>query len=439
MKNKVVVRVAPSPTGPLHLGTARTALFNYLFAQQTGGELILRIDDTDTERSRDEYERNIRDGLDWLGLKFDAEYKQSERTEIYKQALEKLIAAGQAYVSQEEIKEAGQRSEVIRLKNPGGTVTFDDLIRGPITFDTAELGDFVIAKDLVNPLYHFASVVDDHALGVTHILRGEDHISNTPRQILISQAIGAQTPKFAHIPLILAADRSKLSKRHGATALTAYRDLGYQSEAMINFLALLGWSPQAKGGAEAEEVLTLEKITALFDLTDVQKGGAVFDVEKLNWLNREYLKKLPASAAAGWLAKGLSDQTKSLAGYSEDKLVGIAPIILERISNYDELREAEEASELKFWFEAPKPSDELIKNKAHLPKLAELLEQVEDKNWTAENIKNAIWDFATEAGRGEVLWPMRVALTGLAKSPDPFLVAEKLGRQETLARLTSIK
>lgn len=439
MKNKVVVRVAPSPTGPLHLGTARTALFNYFFAKQTDGELILRIDDTDTERSRDEYERNIHDGLDWLGLKFDAEYKQSERTEIYKQELEKLIAAGKAYVSQEEIKEAGQRSEVIRLKNPGGAVTFDDLIRGPITFDTAELGDFVIAKDLENPLYHFASVVDDHVLGVTHILRGEDHISNTPRQILIGQAIGAKTPKFAHIPLILATDRSKLSKRHGATALTTYRDLGYQSEAMINFLALLGWSPQAKGGAEATEVLTLEKITDLFDLADVQKSGAVFDVEKLNWLNREYLKKLPASAAAGWLAKGLSDQTKSLADYSEDKLINIAPIILERISNYDELREAEEASELKFWFEAPKPSDELIKNKAHLPKLAELLEQVGEKDWTAEKIKNAVWDFATETGRGEVLWPMRVALTGLPKSPDPFLVAEKLGKIETLNRLKNFK
>ncbi|OHA57401.1 MAG: hypothetical protein A2114_00655 [Candidatus Vogelbacteria bacterium GWA1_51_14] len=436
MKNKVIARVAPSPTGPFHLGTARTALFNYLFVKKTGGQLLLRIDDTDSERSRDEYEQNIREGLEWLGLKFDADYKQSERTEIYKQELEKLIASGQAYVSKEEIKEAGQRSEVIRLKNAGEDVTFADLIRGEITFNTQELGDFVIAKDLTNPLYHFASVVDDKELGVNHIIRGDDHLSNTARQILIGQAIGAKTPKFAHIPLILAPDRSKLSKRHGATGLLTYRDLGYLSEAMVNFLALLGWSPQAKGGAEADDVLSLPEIIELFDLADVQKSGAVFDVEKLNSLNREYLKKLMPELAAGWLAKGLTDTTKNLTDYDEAKLANIAPVILERVSNYDELREAEEVGELKFWFEAPTPDDELIKNKAHLPKLAELLEKVNESDWTTENIKNTVWDFATETGRGEVLWPMRVALTGLPKSPDPFLVAEKLGKAETLTRLS---
>ncbi|PIR45476.1 MAG: glutamate--tRNA ligase [Candidatus Vogelbacteria bacterium CG10_big_fil_rev_8_21_14_0_10_50_13] len=436
MKNKVIARVAPSPTGPFHLGTARTALFNYLFVKKTGGQLLLRIDDTDGERSRDEYEQNIREGLEWLGLKFDADYKQSERTEIYKQELEKLIASGQAYISQEEIKEAGQRSEVIRLKNAGEDVTFVDLIRGEITFNTAELGDFVIAKDLTNPLYHFASVVDDKELGVNHIMRGDDHLSNTARQILIGQAIGAKTPKFAHIPLILAPDRSKLSKRHGATGLLAYRDLGYLSETMINFLALLGWSPQAKGGAEANDVLSLPEIIELFELADVQKSGAVFDVEKLNSLNREYLKKLTPELAAGWLALGLTDKTKNLAGYNEETLANIAPVILERVSNYDELRGAEGADEVKFWFEAPTPDQALLKTTEHLPKLAELLEEVNESDWTTENIKNAVWDFATETGRGEVLWPMRVALTGLAKSPDPFLVAEKLGKKETLNRLS---
>lgn len=438
MGNKIIARVAPSPTGPFHLGTARTALFNYLFIRKTGGQLLLRIDDTDGERSRDEYEENIREGLEWLGIKFDADYKQSERTEIYKQELEKLIESGQAYVSKEEIKEAGQRSEVIRLKNAGEDVTFTDSIRGEITFNTQELGDFVIAKDLTNPLYHFASVVDDKELGITHIIRGDDHLSNTARQILIARAIGAEEPHFAHIPLILAPDKSKLSKRHGATGLLTYRDLGYLSEAMVNFLALLGWSPQAKGGAEANDVLSLPEIVKLFELTDVQKSGAVFDVEKLNSLNREYLKKLTPELSAGWLAKGLTDKTKNLANYDENKLADVAPIILERVSNYDELREAEEASELKFWFEAPTPDKKLLKTTEHLPKLAELLEKVNESDWTTENIKNAVWDFATETGRGETLWPMRVALTGLPKSPDPFLIAEKLGKKETINRLAKI-
>src|SRR3989344_840306 len=233
MKNKqVIVRFPPSPTGPLHVGGARTALFNYLFAKQNGGQIFLRIEDTDRERSKPEFEQNIIESLTWLGLEFDnaQPIRQSERSAIYRAALEKLISNNTAYVSREEIEKKDKRGEVISLRNLGKVITFTDLIRGEISFDTTELGDFVMAKSLDEPLYHFAVVVDDWRMNISHVIRGEDHISNTPRQILIQEALGAPRPIYAHIPLILAPDRSKLSKRHGAVSVTEYRDQGYLPE-----------------------------------------------------------------------------------------------------------------------------------------------------------------------------------------------------------------
>jgi len=212
--SQIVTRIAPSPTGVLHVGTARTALFNYLYAKQNNGKFIVRIEDTDKERSTKEFEKDILDSLEWLGLDHDEFYRQSERGEIYRKYIEKLTEEGKAYISKEEAKEEGQRSEVIRFKNPNKEIIFEDLVRGEISFDTTELGDFIIAKSVDEPLYHLAVVVDDHEMGVTHIFRGEDGISNTPRQILIQDAIGAQRPKYAHLPLILGPDKSKLSKRY---------------------------------------------------------------------------------------------------------------------------------------------------------------------------------------------------------------------------------
>src|SRR3989344_6503569 len=215
---RVVTRFAPSPTGNLHIGGFRTALFNYLYARHNAGKLILRIEDTDKERSKPEYEKNILEGLDWLGLTFDAVYRQSERCDIHSHYVSKLITEGKAYVSKEEVGQTigGKRDSVIRFKNPNKVINFYDLIRGEISFDTTKLVDFVIAKSLKEPLYNFAVVVDDHEMGVTHVIRGEEHISNTPRQILIGTAIGATPPVYAHLPLILAPDKSKLSKRKGA-------------------------------------------------------------------------------------------------------------------------------------------------------------------------------------------------------------------------------
>lgn len=396
MKSEVRVRFAPSPTGPFHLGGARTALFNYLFAKQRGGTFILRFDDTDRERSRPEFEENIRQGLDWLGLKGDEVYRQSERTRLYRQKLEQLIKENKAYISRETPQKAGEREEVIRLRQTGKKVSWTDLIKGEVSFDTAELGDFVIARDLDSPVYHFASVVDDIALNISHIIRGEDHLSNTPRQMLIAEALVAAPPQYAHIPLILAPDRSKLSKRHGATALTEYAAQGYLPAALVNFLATLGWSPQAAG--LNEELLSLNELIKYFKLEQVQRSNAIFNLDKLNWFNKEYVKKLPEAER------------------------------LERLKK-----------EWPFFNIRPGKIDpSLLKTTEHLPVVLEKLGALPEADFTVEKIKNALWNFATEQGRDKVLWPLRVALTGRERSPDPFTVAAVLGKEETLARIRAV-
>ncbi|MDO8590761.1 MAG: glutamate--tRNA ligase family protein, partial [bacterium] len=239
---KVVTRFPPSPTGFLHIGGARTALFNYLFAKKNHGGILLRLEDTDVTRYKKEFEDSIVQGLEWLGITFDNSkpFKQSERVQLYRLHLKTLVKSGAAYLSKET---EGERSEVIRFKNPNKKITFHDLVRGEVSFNTSDLGDFVIAKSLEEPLYHLAVVIDDMEMGITHVIRGEDHISNTPRQILIQEALGFKRPEYAHIPLILASDKSKLSKRHGATSVENYREMGYLPEAIVNYLALLGWNP----------------------------------------------------------------------------------------------------------------------------------------------------------------------------------------------------
>jgi len=226
------VRIAPSPTGPLHIGTARTALFNYLFAKKHGGKFILRIEDTDLERSDQKYEKDILESLKWLGLDWDELYKQSERIKIYEKYLKKLLDSGQAYYD-----------EIIWFKNPNKKVVFNDLIRGKIEFDSALFGDFSLAKDLKKPLYNFAVVIDDWEMKISQVIRGEDHIPNTPKQILIYEALNLPIPQFAHLPLILGPDKTKLSKRHGAVSISDYREQGYLPEALINFMVMLGWNP----------------------------------------------------------------------------------------------------------------------------------------------------------------------------------------------------
>jgi len=436
MDKKVITRFPPSPTGLLHIGGVRTALFNYFFTRKNKGKMVFRVEDTDKERSKKEYEEDIIESLKWVGIQYEeGPFRQSERNEIYKNYLKKLIDEGKAYISKETSEEEGARSEVIRFKNPNKKIVFSDLIRGEIEFDTTELKDFVIAKSLEEPLYHLAVVVDDFEMKVTHVIRGEDGISNTPRQILIQEAIGAPRPMYAHLPLVLAPDRSKLSKRkHGeSVSLRFYRDKEYLPEAVINFLALLGWNPGTN-----EEIFTMEELIEKFDLTKVQKGGAVFNIEKLNWINKEHLKRIPD------IQKEVSRRLiKVVPGMNENIAEKIAPIVFDRMEVWSDIKKMAEEGELDyFWkepaYEIPKlcwKTENPESTKKYLTQALSLLEKVDEKNFTEENTKNALWPYANEVGKGSVLWPMRFALSGRDKSPDPFALASILGKTETLKRI----
>ncbi len=291
----VVSRFAPSPTGLLHAGNYRTAVFAYLFAKHERGKFVVRIEDTDAARSKLEYETNIFDALAWLHLPADEQYRQSEHRPRHRALLEKLIADGTAYVSKETPKTPEERDEVIRFKNPGGTVTFTDVIRGEITTDVTDLGDFIIARSLDEPVFHFAVVVDDADEGVTHVIRGGDHISNTARQMLIQRALALPTPLYAHLPLILDNHHKKLSKRSGALALTEYREMGVLPEALLNYLAFLGWNP-----GDNREYLSREELINKFDLPRVQKGSAIFDEVKLFSVNQHWMRKLSNDEYFKW-------------------------------------------------------------------------------------------------------------------------------------------
>lgn len=433
-----VTRIAPSPTGLFHIGTARTALFNWLYAQKHGGTFIIRIEDTDKVRSKPEYEKNILDGLEWLGLHADTIIRQSERVSIHKTYIEKLLESGHAFVSKEEKKvdEDGKemRSEVIRFKNPGGTLTFHDEIRGLITFDTTELGDFVIAKSTDEPLYHLAVVVDDIEMGITHVIRGEDHISNTPRQVLLYRALGIEPPVYAHLPLILAPDRSKMSKRHGAVSIDDYRTQGYVKEALINFLGLLGFNP-----GDDREIYSLNEFVDVFSLDRIQKGGAIFDINRLKWFNRHYLR---ANNDEFFLSQLSAADARFESARVHTPL--LASIVRERVELQADITNLATNGDLAYVHTRPQVAVSGLSWKGtqtsetiatHLKKVKELLCSLEKSEMSIEKIKAAIWPYAEEVGRGDVLWPLRYSLTGLDKSPDPFTVIALLGIPESIERI----
>jgi len=438
---QTVTRIAPSPTGAFHFGTARTALFNFLYARKNGGAFLVRIEDTDQARSKEEYTEDILNGLSWLGLTHDGPVvRQQERmaSGVYTRAIEQLISADKAYVSTEPAKDDPTKMvDVIRLRNPGSTLSFVDEVRGAITFDTTELGDFVIARSREEPLYHLAVVVDDAEFGITHVIRGEDHISNTPRQILIQEALGYARPIYAHLPLILAPDRSKMSKRKGHTSVAYYRDQGFLPQAIVNYLALLGWNP----GTD-QEVFTLDELVDAFSIEGIQKGGAVFDIEKLKWLNRQHRAKLPAQEQQAFFLSHLAEYPELCAVLTRCPLS--FEDALERFSISGDFLESVRAGEFDFYFKRPTVTrDGLTFKKDPIPeyvhtrltRIYELLENIDAGHFTALKVKETLWGYAEQEGRGNVLWPFRFALTGLEKSPDPFIVAEALGRDETLARV----
>jgi len=420
-KKSVVTRFAPSPTGLFHVGSARTALFNYLYAKKHNGKFILRVEDTDKTRSEKQYEDDIISGLKWLGLEWDEFHRQSERTEVYKKYLQKLLDENKAYLD----------GKAIRFKNPNKKAVFNDLIRGEISTQTDDVGDFVIAKDLDAPLFHFTVVVDDYEMGVTHIIRGEDHIPNTPRHILLQEALGFDVPNYAHLPLILGADRSKLSKRHGAASLNEYKKMGYLPEAIINFIAFIGWNP-----GDEREIFSKDELVKEFSLERIQKSAGIFNMERLDWYNREYLKKLPMKDLEIHVAEELKTE-------DEVFVKKITPIIADRINKISDIGELKKG-ELSFFFNDPEYAKEMLlwkkepdfnKTKKHLEEVVKFLNRLNENEFVSDKIKEAIWNYAEKEGRGNVLWPMRAALTGLDKSPDPFTVAEVLGKEKTIKRL----
>ena len=434
MEQKVITRFAPSPTGNLHSGAYRTAIFSYLYARQHNGTFVLRIEDTDKNRSTKEYEDNIIESLKWLGLSYDKFFRQSENVNRHKEVLEKMIKDGYAYISKEEAKDgSGVIKEIVRFKNPNTDVSFEDEIKGKVTMHTGDLGDFVIAKNINEPLFHLAVVVDDFDEGITHIIRGEDHVSNTPRQVLIQRAIGAPTPIYAHLPLVLGQDKQKLSKRKGALAMTEYRDLGYLPEAVLNMVSMIGWNP----GTE-QELFTKEELIKQFSFSKVQKSPAVFNPEKLDWINKEYIKILAL--------KNPEELKNNIFQYLREDMQNekLIPIISERISKFSDVKKMVEAGELNFFFKQPDYAKEklIYKNtpaeriSENISKAIYALNEINEINFNLENIKNALMKVSEGLeNRGELLHPIRYALSGLDKSPDPFIIAEILGKNETISRL----
>ena len=467
INEQVRVRIAPSPSGNLHIGTARTALFNYLFAKKTGGKYVLRIEDTDLDRSSEAYKQNIFDSLKALGLNWDegpdvggnyGPYKQSERFDIYPKFAQMLIDKGYAYecfCSNEDLEEehriAAEKKipykysrkclnltkeekdalkakgivPSIRFKVDAKELIFNDLVKGELKFDTGLIGDFAIMKSNGTPTYNFAVVVDDMLMKITHVIRGEDHISNTPKQILIYEALGAKVPKFGHLGMILAPDRSKLSKRHGATAVSDFIKEGYLTEALLNFVALLGWAP-----SDGVEIKNVDEIAADFRINEVSSSNSIFEYEKLNWMNGQYIKKMDISKLTDLALPFLSKYDTSK--YSRQQLEHIIEVTREPITLLKDLE-----FDTQYFFEAPDYTEvkDLLASDLSKDVLSKFKEDV--KNYDFENeqdIHDKLADFRTyfKENKGykpkETMWAIRAALTGRTRGADMVATIQILGK-----------
>jgi glutamyl-tRNA synthetase len=486
----VRVRFAPSPTGYLHVGGARTALFNWLFARRHGGAFVLRIEDTDAERSSWEMVAGIVDGLRWLGLDWDegpdvggphAPYFQSERLDKYRARATRLVEEGHAYycycdpeVLKQRRDKAQARGEVwqydraclrlspervaeleatgapraIRFKVPVGSTRFDDLVHGPIEFGHDNIEDFVVLRSDLHPTYHLSVVVDDIDMGITHVIRGDDHISNTPKQVLLYDAFGRPAPKVAHVPLILGPDKKRLSKRHGATSVTEYRNAGYLPEAMVNFLALLGWSPGRRGtGApgcgEDREVFTRDELVAAFSLEAISSGHAVFNPDKLDWFNAQHIARMPAEKVARRIEPDLR-----AAGLWRDELAGprrawlhavielVKPRV-KKLANFAGLLQP-------FLGDTIEPDPDAVAKHLNTPDLGSHLAALRDRLATVDPfeagaVEAALRQVAAERGvkAASLIHAMRVAVTGQTVGPGLFEVLALVGRDRVVARLAA--
>lgn len=453
-----VTRFAPSPTGYLHIGGARTALYSWLFARQQGGKFVLRIEDTDRERSTDESVQAIFDGMNWLGLAHDeGPFFQTQRFDRYKQVVQQLLDAGQAYhcyCSKEELdalreqqwankekpryngkcRDATEAREgvepVVRFRNPiDGSVSWNDAIRGEITISNTELDDLIIARADGTPTYNLTVVVDDIDMGMTHVIRGDDHINNTPRQINIYEALGAQPPVFAHVPMILGEDGARLSKRHGAVGVMQYRDDGYLPEAVLNYLVRLGWSHGD------QEIFSLEEMVSLFRLENVNRAPSTFNTEKLLWLNQQYIKSVPVARLLEALVWHLD-----AAGIDTREGPALGDLLAELRERANTLKALAESCRM-FYQDFDSYAEGAAKK--HLKVAAgEALEKVKAKlaaldEWQAESIQAAVHNTAEEleVGMGKVGMPLRVAVSGNGQSPSIDFTLAMLGRERTLARI----
>lgn len=421
----VKVRIAPSPTGHLHIGTARTALFNWLFARHHGGQFIVRIEDTDVERSKKEFEHNIVSGLRWLGIDWDNTelIRQSERLPAYRARLEAMLASGTAAwrtyseAEQLEMTQAGRaaRDKVIVLvdgNDPEREIVFDDIIRGKVSVRCKHIGQIVLAKDLDTPLYNFAVVVDDIDMEITHVIRGEDHISNTPKQLLIYEALGTTTPHFAHLPLILGSDRSKMSKRDGATNMDDYQK-DYLPDALVSFMGQLGYTYD-------QELLDKHEMAKQFDLSKVHSSGAVFDVRKLRWTNSQYIKRMTPDAFRARI--GMPELS--------DAAVAIMTERLEELSDIEQFsylwKRPDYEPEVLLWKEDTRQTA--------VRALQACLELAQNNELHLEQL-DALTVQSFDAKKGSVYWPLRTSLSGLRNSAAPLDIASALGRDETIKRI----
>jgi glutamyl-tRNA synthetase len=453
----VRVRIAPSPTGFAHLGTASTALYNVLFARQRNGVFALRVDDTDLERNRPEYERLIYEALRWLGLDWDegpdkggpyAPYRQSERIDVYKQHAVKLLAEGKAYkcyCTPEELEAERRQAQAekrpykysrrcltdppkdrsvfaVRFKVPGGKINFPDMIRGEMTFDADLIGDFIIMKSDGFPTYQFASPVDDALMKISHVIRGEEHLSNTPYQLMIIDALGFDRPTaFAHMPLILAKDGAKLSKRkHPEANLALYREQGYLPEAMINYLALLGWNP-----GTAQEIFTFDELLRAFSFERVQHAGARFDWEKLNWINGEWIRALDDAE----LAKRLRPFLPSL---DEETIMRGVPALKTRMSKLSDA-----TALLEYLWTDPAPPTLEAESTKRIKAAAEALNDVP---WEPTAIHEALMRVVEASGQGpnKTFMPLRLAVTGKKISPPIDYTLALLPREVAMERIRRV-
>ena len=475
MTDEIRVRIAPSPSGNLHIGTARTALFNYLFAKKEGGKFVLRIEDTDAERTKQEYIDNIFDSLKALGLNWDegpdvggpyGPYTQSERFDIYPKYAQILLDKGYAYecwCTNEELEQEKEeavknhkpyvysrkclnitpeqkeqyikegRKPSIRFKVEHKELIFNDMVKGELKFDTSLIGDFVIMKSNGTPTYNFAVVIDDMLMKISHIIRGEDHISNTPKQILIYEALGAKVPEFGHLGMILAPDRSKLSKRHGATAVSDFVKEGYLTDALINFVALLGWAP-----SDSVEIKTVDEIAKDFRINEISSSNSIFEYDKLNWMNGQYNKKMDISKLTDMIIPFLSDY--DLSELSREKLEKMVEITREPLTTLKDIQK-----DVPYFFGEDVPLDEVKEllttelSKNVLNKFMELAQKWDFNNEQElhDDLQKLRDDFKANFGYKpkETMWAIRAAVTGRTRGADMVGILTILGKDKVLRRI----